>query len=236
MIPINIDCGENYGIYQPYNEEEYMPYIQYCNIACGAHAGDPLSIYKTIQLAQKYNVKIGAHPSYFDLKGFGRRYQDVLYEELYADVLYQVSALIGMAKSIGVNLTHIKAHGALYNAAMKNEKDAKVLCEVQKRLLPEGFVFTIPNSILHQMALIYGLPVMTEAFADRVYLDANTLTDRQEAGSVILDSKEVGNQIKNINRGIVTIMSKEIIKITADTICIHGDHPYMNDIVRDVLM
>lgn len=236
MIPINIDCGENYGIYQLYNEEEFMPYIQYCNVACGAHAGDPLSIFKTMHLAQRYNVSVGAHPSYFDLKGFGRRYQDVPYEELYADVIYQVCALKGMAQSLGVNLTHIKAHGALYNAALKDEKEAKVLCEVHKKLLPDGYVFTMANSILHQMALSYDLPVMTEAFADRLYLDAITLTNRQEAGSIILDSKEVKNQIKNINSGIIMLKSQETIKISADSICIHGDHPHMSDIVRDVLM
>ena len=236
MLPINIDCGENYGQYQPFCEEEFMPYIQYCNVACGAHAGDPLSIYKTLHLAQKFNVKVGAHPSYFDLKGFGRRYQDIPYEELYADVLFQVSALKGMAQSIGVNLTHIKAHGALYNAAMTKEKEAKVLCEVQKIILPEGFVFTMPNSVMHEMALSYGLHVMTESFADRVYKDANTLTNRADTGSVHLLTSAVKKQVSELSKGYVSIVTGEVVPLPSETICIHGDHPNMSEIVREVLM
>lgn len=236
MLPINIDCGENYGPYQPFCEEEFMPYIKYCNVACGAHAGDPMSIYKTIQLAQKFNVKVGAHPSYFDLRGFGRRYQDIRYEELYTDVLYQVSALQGMSKSIQVDLTHVKAHGALYNAAMVHEKDAKVLCEVQKKLLPEGFVFTMPNSILHQMALSYDLQVMTESFADRVYKDANTLTNRSDVGSVHLLPSAVESQLNELNKGTVTLINGEVIQLITQTVCIHGDHPNMSKIVRNVLV
>ena len=236
MLPINIDCGENYGQYHPFCEEEFMPFIQYCNVACGAHAGDPMSIYKTIQLAKKFNVKVGAHPSYFDLRGFGRRYQDIRYEELYADVLYQVSALKGMAKSIEVDLTHIKAHGALYNAAMIYEKDAKVLCEVQRKLLPEGFIFAMPDSVLHQMALSHNFQVMTESFADRVYKDAKTLTSRADIGSVHLLPRDVKKQVNELNNGSVTLITGELVDLKTQTICIHGDHINMTEIVKNVLV
>lgn len=218
--------GESFGAYSFGQDEILMQYISSCNIACGFHAGDPSTIEQTIALAIQHQVAIGAHPSYPDLAGFGRRYMDISPNELKSIVKYQVAAVQGMAASQKKKLIHVKPHGALYNAAAKDETLAKAIiqavAEIDTKLL---FVGPAGNRMA-KIAADYGLRYVAEAFTDRRYQDDLQLVSRSESGAVIESTDEAVAQALLIaeSQRVKTNSGAEK-EILAQTLCIHGDKP-----------
>jgi UPF0271 protein len=222
-IDLNCDLGEFYGIYDGNKDSRIMPYITSCNIACGFHSGDPVTILETIKLALKHDVAIGAHPSYPDLQGFGRRIMDLTSEELEACVLYQVSALKGMTESLGGTLHHVKPHGALYNHAAKDEATAIGVVKAIVQVQDDMTIYTQPDSVLEKVAVDAGLNIMNEVFADRRYEDDLSLRSRKLEGAVLHDKNEVLAQISDFIIGRVKTHGGLELPLSAETICLHSD-------------
>lgn len=202
-----------------------MPLISSANIACGFHGGDVLTIQNSILLALQYGVAIGAHPGYPDLEGFGRKDMDLTREELYALILYQVSAVKGMAEALGGRLRHVKAHGALYNKAAKDYDTALVLALAVRDIDPSLVFVGLSGSQSLLAAEKLGLATASEVFADRAYADDATLVPRSLPGSVLHNTDEICSRaLRMIQKSEVESLSGKLISIKADTICIHGDH------------
>lgn len=233
-IDINCDLGESYGNFKFGMDEKIMPFISSANIACGFHAGDPVVMKKTIKLALKHNVGIGAHPSYPDLQGFGRRDLKMSYEELYTSVLYQVAALKGMTEALGGKLNHVKAHGALYNQAAKNEEVANAIIDAIKAIDGRLIVFGLANSLFIDIAKRKGLEIANEVFADRAYMDDGSLVPRNVEGAVIHDPETAKERALEMVKGSIKCISGNQISMNADTLCIHGDNPSAIELAKRI--
>lgn len=227
-IDLNCDMGESFGIYRiGADEDSMMELVSSANVACGFHAGDPQIIDRTVRLAVSHGVAVGAHPSHHDLRGFGRRAVAAAPEEVEADVLYQVSAVQGFARAGGVELVHVKPHGALYNQAVADDELAKAIARgiarAGKRLI---FVGLATSSVMRGAAEEQGLRFAGEAFADRVYNPDGTLQSRRIAGSVITDPEAAARQAVSIAaERKVTAHDGTEIALEAETLCLHGDNP-----------
>ena len=186
-VDLNADLGESFGNYTCGMDEEVIPYISSANVACGFHASDPLVMSKTVKLAKKSGVSIGAHPGYPDLVGFGRRNMDVKPEEVKAMIQYQVGALQAFCTANGCKLKHVKPHGAMYNMAAKDEKLAHAIAEGIYEVDSELTLLGLANSFLISAAKETGLKAANEVFADRAYNSDGTLVKRGLEGAVITD-------------------------------------------------
>ena len=207
------------------NDEEIMPYIDAANVACGFHASDPTTMRNTVILAKKFNVKVGAHPAYPDLAGFGRRPMMMQRNEIKNMVMYQVGALKSFLDEFDVPLNHIKPHGALYNMAAKDFKLAKSIAEAIYNLDPSLTLFGLSQSELTRAGEETGLQVAHEVFADRTYQSDGSLTPRSLPGSVLHDEVEVEKQVlRMVNKQEVVSTEGKIISLQADTVCLHGDN------------
>jgi len=226
-IDLNCDLGESYGEFKVGNDEKIMPHITSANIACGFHAGDPMTIAKTINLAKKHKVAVGAHPGYPDLMGFGRRDMQLTSEEAKNYVIYQVSALQGFARTANLSLQHVKPHGALYNMAVKDEKLSKAMVEAVKAVSSDLIVFAPPSSALANVAAKYGLCVAYEFFADRAYNSNGSLVSRKQPNAIIQEPKKVIERVaKVIREKTVLAANGEVVNLgEVHTICVHGDTP-----------
>lgn len=223
-LDLNADVGESFGNYTVGNDEEIMKFITSANIACGMHAGDPLVMEKSITLAKKYSVGIGAHPGYPDLQGFGRRYMQMSLKEIKACIIYQIGALQAFVHREGLRLQHVKMHGALYNLALKDEQVAQTVVEVVKEVDKNLIIFAPFNSQMGKLAEESGLKVGREFFADRAYDKEGFLVDRRKEGALILDKELVVERVLYlVKKGKVITMEGEHLPFTADTICLHGD-------------
>jgi len=224
-IDINCDLGEGFGVYRFVEDAEIMNNITSCNIACGFHAGDPSVIVKTIQTALIKNIRIGAHPSYADLQGFGRREIYISPNETFEIILYQVSALNGMTKALGGKLNHVKLHGALYNFTAASYDHCQAAFNAVKLINPELLIYGLPNTYHQQVAQELGFNFLREGFADRKYHSDGKLLPRNSFGSVIEDSDLVANQSFNmVENQFVNCSTGEKINMEIDTLCFHGDH------------
>ena len=226
-IDINCDLGESYGAFKVGNDEKIMPHITSANIACGFHAGDPMTMAQTINLAKKHNVAIGAHPGYPDLLGFGRREMQLTLEEVKNYTIYQVSALQGLARTADVSLQHVKPHGALYNTAAKDEKLSKAMMDAVKALNHDLIIFAPLNSALAKAAVKGGLRVAYEVFADRAYNPDGSLVSRKHPNAIIQEPQRVMERaIKMVKEGTVLAINGEVVNLgEVHTICVHGDTP-----------
>jgi len=224
QVDINCDMGESFGMYKLGHDEEVIKYISSANIACGFHAGDPIWMNKTVTLAQNHGVEIGAHPSYPDLAGFGRRNMDISSDELKSDILYQIGALQAFTKD--KKLQHVKPHGALYNQAVVNEKIAKTICEAILEYDSNLILLALSGSKWVKTAKEMGLKAYNEIFADRALNDDGSLVSRSKEGSVLHDVNEVTDRSNQmVIEGIATTISGNEIEVKADSLCIHGDTP-----------
>ncbi|MFW1943907.1 LamB/YcsF family protein [Acinetobacter guillouiae] len=223
-VDLNSDLGESFGSWKMGNDEEILPVVSSANIACGFHAGDPLGILKTLQQAVKLDVTIGAHVSYPDLVGFGRRNMDLSQDELIADVLYQISALDGLAKVAGSKVQYVKPHGALYNTIAKDAVQAEAVIEAIKMYNPSLVLVALAGSNLVAQARQAGLKVVSEAFADRAYNRDGSLVSRRLEGAVLHDAEFVAKRVvAMLKNGGVESIDGVFTPIQADTICLHGD-------------
>ncbi|QUY37816.1 LamB/YcsF family protein [Acinetobacter junii] len=223
-IDLNSDLGESYGSWSMGNDEQILPIVSSANIACGFHAGDPKSILQTLKQAAQLKVSIGAHVSYPDLVGFGRRNMDVAYDELYADVLYQISALQGLALVAGTSVRYVKPHGALYNTIATNLVQAKAVIDAILAYDSSLVLVALAGSPLIEFARKQGLRVVSEAFADRAYHRDGTLVSRRQEGAVLHDVEMIAERVLDMikKKGVMSIEG-EFTPLKADTICLHGD-------------
>ena len=225
-IDLNCDMGESFGAYELGFDEEIIKYVSSANIACGFHAGDPVVMQQTIRLAKTYGVKVGAHPGFPDLLGFGRRNMTVAAAEVKSYLIYQIGALQAFARVEGLELQHVKPHGALYNMAVKDPKLAQAIAEAVRSLDKELILVVLAGSAWVNIAKEQGLRVASEAFADRSYSADGSLVPRSQPGAVIKDKKGVAERvIRMIEEGRVKAITGEDVTIKADTICLHGDTP-----------
>lgn len=225
-IDLNCDMGESLGVWQMGHDEQIMPYIHSANIACGFHAGDAHIMRKTVAMAIRHGVNIGAHPGLNDIAGFGRRNIPITPEQAYDLVVVQIGALAAVAKSQGATLHHVKPHGALYNMAANNEPLARAIAQAILDVNDQLILYALANSLAAKTALNMGLQVKQEVFADRSYQEDGTLTPRTQAGAMITDVQRATAQVlQMVQQGTVTTASGKVIAIQADTLCIHGDQP-----------
>lgn len=223
-MDINCDMGESFGVYNIGRDEEILDYITSANIACGFHAGDQSTIRKTVKMALEKDVGIGAHPGFPDLNGFGRRYIALSPEEIYELVIYQVGALQGFVKAEGAKMQHVKAHGALYNLAVKDKRAAESIAKAVYDLDPELVLFGLAGGELVKAGERFGLRTASEVFADRTYQEDGSLTSRREKDALILDQETASSQVvQMVKNGIVRSQQGTDVSIKADTVCIHGD-------------
>jgi len=225
-IDINCDMGGSYGVYTLGRDAEVMDYISSANIACGWHAGDPLVMEQTVRLAKEKEVAVGAHPGYPDLLGFGRRRMDLSPGEIEAYLLYQMGALAAFAKAHGLPLQHLKAHGALGNAAFVDLEVSKSLARAAARYDKNLVFVALAGTAMVQAAKEIGVRYVEEAYADRVYNPDGTLQSRKIAGSVIHDPEKAARQALTIVReGHVIAHDGAKVSIKPGTLCVHGDTP-----------
>ncbi|MDO6562169.1 5-oxoprolinase subunit PxpA [Amphritea sp. 1_MG-2023] len=226
-LRLNCDLGESFGAWKMGLDEAVMPFIDQANIACGFHAGDPLVLQKTLALAKQNQVTVGAHPGYPDLVGFGRRSLNVSEAELKAMLLYQISAIDGMASTQGITLTYVKPHGALYNDMMADTATRAIIMQaISEYHRPLVLMLqSTPQAALHQQeADSIGLELWFEIFADRCYDDDGKLLSRTKPGAVHSKEKMLA-QVKQLKeQGSVTTVSGEVLSLRADTLCVHGDN------------
>ena len=223
-VDLNCDMGESYGSYLIGNDEAIFPYITSANIACGFHAGDPAVMKKTVKLALKYNVAVGAHPGLPDLQGFGRREMAISAEEAYDMVVYQIGALAAFVQSEGGMLRHVKPHGALYNMAATDKTLAEAIAEAVYKVNPMLVLYGLSGSELIKAGSKIGLRVANEVFADRTYQDNGNLTSRKSANALITDEEVAAAQcLRMVKEGLISTTNGIDIAIKADTICLHGD-------------
>lgn len=235
-VDINCDLGESYGAFKVGNDEKIMPHITSANIACGFHAGDPITIMKTIALAKKHKVAVGAHPSYPDLLGFGRREMQLTYEEVKTYTLYQIGALLEFAKTANVNLQHVKPHGALYNKATEDEQTAKGVVDAAKTISKNLIIFAPKGSALAKVATSARLRVAYEFFADRNYNANGNLVSRKNPQAVISNpEKVVERTVKVIKEGVVKAITDDLVNLDeVHTICVHGDTPKAVELAKAI--
>jgi UPF0271 protein len=234
-IDINCDIGESFGPWKMGADEQVMPNITSANIACGAHAGDPSVMRRTIRLARDAGVAIGAHPGFPDLQGFGRREINLGPSEIEDSVLAQIGALAAIARSEGMVLQHVKAHGALYNMAARSRSLAAAIARAIKEFDPSLVMFGLPNSPMIDAARDAGLRAAAEGFADRSYQLDGSLTPRSEPGAVIHDPAAVVERATRMVRdGVVQTADGREVALKIDTICVHGDTPGAADLTRRI--
>lgn len=234
QITLNCDMGESYGPWKMGDDEKIMPLIDMANIACGFHASDPKTMADTIQLAIQHNVKIGAHPSYPDIVGFGRRSLAMSSDEITYSVIYQVGALKAMCESFHSELSYIKPHGALYNDMIKDLTIFEAVVDAVSCFNLPLMMLSMPNiQTLLDIADRYEVPILFEAFADRAYLSDGSLAPRTMAGAILDDQDVIIEQIKKIVAGgNIRTLDGQSLTIEADTICVHGDNPQALRILR----
>jgi 5-oxoprolinase (ATP-hydrolysing) subunit A len=235
-IDLNSDVGEGFGPYKIGNDEELFPYITSANIACGFHAGDPTIIRKTLDLAARHGVAVGAHPGYPDRLHFGRVPMPYPPEEVVDMIVYQMGALQLMAEKAGLKLQHVKLHGALYHSAAEDRRLAEMFLDAIVRLAHPPIVLGPPGSLLQKEAEDRGLDFAAEGFADRVYGDEGKLMPRNsKLPSMISDPVIAAEQALQLvrERKVQTVSGKKI-ELKVSTICIHGDTPGAAKIARMV--
>ncbi|CAM5328062.1 MULTISPECIES: LamB/YcsF family protein [Streptomyces] len=234
-IDLNADLGEGFGHWRLTDDEQLLSVVTSANVACGFHAGDPAIMRRVCALAAERGVRIGAQVSYRDLAGFGRRSMDVPSDELAAEVAYQIGALEVFARAAGSPVSYVKPHGALYNRVVHDEEQAAAVVE-GVLLAGTGLpVLGLPGSRLLAAAERAGLPVVTEAFADRAYTPGATLVPRGRDGAVVSDPDAVvARAVSMALDGTVVSESGERVAVGAGSLCLHGDTPGAVDLARRV--
>jgi UPF0271 protein len=223
-IDLNADVGESFGVYTLGADEALMPSITSASVAAGFHAGDPTVLRRTIRLAKAQHVAVGAHPGLPDLAGFGRREIRVSRSEIEDLVLYQVASVAGVAAAEGVQLQHVKPHGALYNMAARDESLASAVARAVAAFDPRLVLFGPPGSMLLAAGRAAGLRIAAEGFADRAYEPDGRLADRYKPAAVISDVRAVASRaLRMVTDRTVEAIDGSVVPLEIDTICVHGD-------------
>ncbi len=232
-IDLNADMGESYGMYPMGNDEAFMKYISSANVACGFHAGDSSVMRKTVGLAKRDGVQIGAHPGLPDLQGFGRREMNLTGEEVYDIVVYQVGALKAFVEVAGMKLHHVKPHGSLYGMAHRREEMAQAVCRAVKDIDPRLYLYIMKKGLIGEVARNMGLRCVFELYADLGY-DAQgnlVITRHHEAQTA---NEVAARVVRMVKEGQVKTTAGGDIAIEGDSVCVHSDTPGSIEIVRVV--
>lgn len=234
-VDLNCDMGESFGAYKIGADDSVFPYITSANVACGFHGGDPSVMRATLARARELGVSVGAHPGLQDLIGFGRRSMDVTPDEVYDLMVYQIGALLGFARVTGVELRHVKAHGALYNMAAVKRELAKPIAAAVRDVDRGLILFGLPGSCLISEGDAAGLATAGEAFADRNYMSDGTLVSRRRPDAQVHDAGEaVRRAVRMVRDGKVTAVDGTELSMKVDTICIHGDGPHAAEFAQSL--
>lgn len=226
-MKLNCDLGESFGSWQMGLDAAVMPYIDMANIACGFHAGDADVMAKTLKLAKQHGIAVGAHPSYPDLQGFGRRSMALSASEIINTMRYQIAALDGMAQSADVSISYVKPHGALYNDMMASASVFDAVLDAVAgyyRPLKLMILATAEQQHYRDLANAKGVSPLFEAFADRRYTDDGKLTPRAQPGAVLHEAEMLAQVSQLVTQGTVTTVSGKALQLSADTLCVHGDN------------
>ena len=236
IIDLNADVGESFGAWPMGNDAGLFPYVTSVNVACGFHGGDPMTMDRTVGAALERGIRIGAHPSYLDLRGFGRREMQASPDEVETDVLYQAGALRAFVESRGGRLWHVKPHGALYNQAARDVNLARAIARGVRRLGGGvALVGLATSAIFREAAQSEGVPFAGEAFVDRAYEADGTLSKRGSPGAVLDSGEAAALQAVAIARdGRVRARDGSTVPVAAETLCLHGDNRNAVDIARTV--
>lgn len=235
-VDLNADLGESYGNYTIGRDDEIIPLISSANVACGFHASDPSVMQKTVKMIRESGTTgVGAHPAFPDLMGFGRRYMDLTMAEVRSIIIYQLGALAGFTQMHGLQMNHVKPHGALYNATFQDKDLAATIAETVKAYNPDLKLLGLSNQNLVKAGEEAGLSVRHEVFADRAYEDDGTLVSRRKEGAMVTDTDmAVKRVIRMVKDGKVESINGKDIDIQADSICVHGDGPNALEFVKEI--
>jgi len=232
-IDLNCDLGEGFGPWSMGEDAHLLDQVTSANIACGFHAGDPATMLRTARLALDKGVAVGAHPSFPDLQGFGRREMKMAPAEIHAMVLYQMGALSACVRACGGRLRHVKAHGALYNMASRDRNMADAIVRAVREFDDSLTVYGLSGSVMIEAARAAGLKTASEVFADRRYQADGSLVPRSHADALIHDVEEAVEQVMGMVRdGTVRSVEGDVVKLEAATVCVHGDAPGAVDFAR----
>jgi UPF0271 protein len=225
-VDLNADIGEHSNIHDAGSDELLLRTITSCSIACGFHAGDPAVMRHTVRMALRAGVSIGAHPSFRDVEGFGRREMSLEPEEITDLVVYQVAALAAIAKAEGAWIRHVKPHGALYNMSVRRADIAEAIALAVESVDADLRLVGLPGSELLSAGTRAGLKVAAEGFADRSYEADGSLTPRHSAGAILSDPElVVGRALQMVRDGKIVARDGSTFSLKVDTICVHGDTP-----------
>jgi UPF0271 protein len=234
-IDLNADLGEGFGVWRLGDDDALLAIVTSANVACGFHAGDPVTMRRVCTEAARRGVCIGAQVGYRDLAGFGRRRMDIEADELAADVLYQLGALDGFARAAGTRVRYVKPHGALYNTAADDLAQAGAIAVAVKAFDASLPLLGLPASRLSDAAAAAGLPFVAEAFADRGYRPDGRLVPRSQPGALITELDAVITQARSIAcHGVVTSVAGTPVPVRAESLCLHGDTPGAVELARAV--
>lgn len=234
-MDLNSDLGESLGAWPMGDDAAMLEIVSSANVACGFHAGDPAGILQTLRAAAARGVVVGAHVAYPDLKGFGRRNMDVSSADLVADVIYQIGALQGLAAAAGTCVRYVKPHGALYNTIAHDARQAHDVIAAIRAVNPQLALVALAGSPLVQWARDAGLRVVSEAFADRAYTPQGALVSRREKGAVLHDPEQIAQRMLRLaQEGVIEAVDGSVVRIEADSICVHGDSPDAVAIARQL--
>ncbi len=229
-INLNADLGESFGPWPMGEDHRLIGVVNSANIACGFHAGDPVVMQNTIRDAKSQHISIGAHPGFPDLQGFGRRPMTLSKEQLTAAILYQLSALDGMCRASGADMTHVKPHGALNNMACEDRDMAECIAHTVVNFDHKLILLAPALSKLATAGQAAGLPVALEIFADRSYDESGSLTARSQPGAVIATATEcIQHVLQMLEAGGLVTTSGKILPTTFHSICVHGDNAHAVD-------
>jgi 5-oxoprolinase (ATP-hydrolysing) subunit A len=232
-VDLNCDMGESFGAWRMGDDEALLQHVSSANIACGFHAGDASVMRRTLRAAAARGVAVGAHPGFPDLAGFGRRNMEIAPETVYDFVAYQVGALLGLTRTAGVQLAHVKAHGALYNMAVTDAALANAIARAVHDVDAGLIFFGLPGSALITEAERIGLRTASEVFADRGYEPDGSLTRRGTPGAFVDDPEQAARRaVRMVLENVVEARDGTSVAVRADTICVHGDGPHAAAIAR----
>ena len=234
-MDLNSDLGESFGAWTMGDDAAMLDIVSSANVACGFHAGDAAGILSTLKAAKARNVVVGAHVAYRDLAGFGRRNMDVASSDLVADVIYQIGALQGLARAAGTTVKYVKPHGALYNTIAQDKRQAMDVITAMKAIDPSLVLMALAGAPLIGWARDAGLTVVAEAFADRGYTPQGALVSRREPGAVLHDEQLIAQRMLTLVReGVIEAVDGSMVRVEADSICVHGDSPGAVAIARNI--